>query len=315
MSKLLVIFGATGQQGGSLLNFVLNDRELSKQYSIRAITRDASSSSAEALKEKGVEIVSADTTDKPSLNAALKDAHTVFFLTVPQFDPDAKEHEITQGKAVADVAIAEKVHYLIFSTLPHVEKISGGKYTKVSGFDAKAEVEEYIRKLPIKSAFFAPGSFMQNFQSIMIPIPSYKNDGTYVIARHVSAHSQLPLIDAAGDTGKYVGAILASPDKYEGKVFCSATALYTMEEMAEIISKASGKTVVYQQISEEQFRRYLPERVGGFADLLVEMMLYQQEFGYYGPKTKELVAWAAENARGKVHTFEEYLKENPLPLN
>ena len=44
------------------------------------------------------------------------------------------------------------------------------------------------------------------------------------------------------------------------------------------------------------------------------MMLYQQDFDYYGPETKELVAWAAENAQGKVHTFEEYLTENPLSL-
>ncbi len=260
-------------------------------------------------------MVSADTTNKASLNAALEGAHTVFFLTAPTFGPNAKKLEFTQGKDVADVAIAEKVHYLIFSTLPHVEKTSNGKYQKVASFDAKAEVEEYIRTLPIKSAFFAPGSFMQNFQSIMTPQPSYKNDGTYMIARHVSPQTQLPLIDTVGDTGKYVGAILAAPDKYEGKVFCSATALYSLSEMAAIISKVSGKTVVYQQISEEQFRQYLPPYMAGAGDLLVDMMLYQQDFGYYGPDTERLVAWAVENARGKVNTFEEYLMENPLPLN
>jgi hypothetical protein len=77
-----------------------------------------------------------------------------------------------------------------------------------------------------------------------------------------------------------VGAILAEPDKYEGKIFCAATALYTVEEMTEIISKVSGKTVVHQQVLEEQFRRFLPQN--GFADLLVEMM-YQQDFGFMDP--------------------------------
>jgi uncharacterized protein YbjT (DUF2867 family) len=313
MAKLLVIFGATGQQGGSVLNFVLNDPELSKEYTIRAITRDITSAKAEALKNKSVEVVTADTTDPSSLSAALKGAHTVFFLTAPTLGPNAKQHEITQGHAVADVAVSEGVQYLIFSTLPHVERVSGGKYTKVSGFDAKAEVEEYIRTLPIKSAFFAPGSFMQNFHSMTVPQPSWKKDGTYMIARPMSPQTQLPLIDTAGNTGKYVGAILAEPDKYEGKVFCAATALYTMEEMAEIIGKVSAKTVVYQQVPEEQFRQFLPQN--GFADILIEMMLYQQDFGYYGPGTKEKVAWAVENARGKVNTFEEYLKENPLSFS
>jgi hypothetical protein len=83
-----------------------------------------------------------------------------------------------------------------------------------------------------------------------------------------------------------------------------------MEEIAQTISKVSGKIVTYEQISEETFRQGLPPWGG----MLIEMMLYQQDFGYYGPETKDLVAWAAGNARGKVHTFEEYLTKNPLLL-
>ncbi|KAI9878807.1 MAG: hypothetical protein M1830_010491 [Pleopsidium flavum] len=308
MTKLLAIFGATGQQGGSIISYVLNDAELSNQYSIRAITRDPSSSSAQALKKMDVDVVKADLTDKSALHVAMKGAHTVFALTAPTFESNAKVQEVTQGKAMADVAVAERVEYIIFSTLPHASTVSGGKYTKVTSFDAKAEIQEYILTLPIRSAFFAPGSFMQNFQQIMAPRPT--GSGAYVIARHVSPHTQLPLIDTVGDTGKYVGAILAEPDKYEGKVFCAATALYSMEEIAQTISKVSGKTVTYEQIPEDPFRQGLPP----WADVLIEMMLYQQDFGYYGPQTKELVAWAAGNARGKVHTFEEYLTKNPLRM-
>jgi uncharacterized protein YbjT (DUF2867 family) len=206
--------------------------------------------------------------------------------------------------------VAEGTQYVIFSTLPHISRISGGKYTKVAAFDAKAEVQDYIRTLPIKSAFFSPSSFMQNFQTFMGPRPS--RTGTYVINRHVLPDTQLPLIDIVGDTGKYVGAILAEPDKYEGKVFCSASAVYTMTEIAEIMTKISGKTVKFEQVPVEDFRQNL--RVPGpYVEGLIEMMLFQQDFGYYGPGTKELVTWAALNARGKVHTFEEYLTDNPLP--
>ena len=309
MTKLLVVFGATGQQGGSIISYVLNDAELSSQYKIRAITRDPSSSSAQALKEMDVDVVKADLNDKLTLNVAVNGAHTVFAMTAPTFGSDAKEREVIQGKAIADAAVEERAQYIIFSTLPHVAKVSNGKYTKVTGFDAKAEIHEYILTLPIRSAFFAPGSFMQNFQRIMAPRPT--GSGAYVIARHVSPHTQLPLIDTVGDTGKYVGAILAEPDKYEGKVFCAATALYSMEEIAQTICKASGKKVTYEQVSEDKFREGLPP----WGDMLIEMMLYQQDFGYYGPQTKELVAWAAENARGKVNTFVQYLTKNPLPMH
>ncbi|MCJ1320229.1 NmrA-like domain-containing protein 1 [Xylographa vitiligo] len=308
MSKLLAVFGATGQQGGSIVSHVLKDVELASQYRIRALTRDPSSPSAQALQKLEVEVVKADLNDDASLHDAMRGAHTVFALTVPTFGPNAKVQEVTRGKAMADIAVAEGLQYIIFSTLPHVTTVSGGKYTNVTAWDAQAEIEEYIRSLPVKSAFFSPGSFMQNFKQIMAPRPT--GSGTYVISRPVSPKSLLPLIDTAGDTGKYVGAILAEPDRYEGRVFCAASALYSMEEIAQIISKVSGKTVTFEQVSVESFRQGLPPWGG----VLVEMMLFQQEFGYYGPKTKELVAWAVENARGNVHTFEEYLTENPLQL-
>ncbi len=319
MPKLLAIFGATGQQGGSIVDFVLNDPLLSKEYTVRGITRDPSSPSAQSLKAKNVQVVSGDVTDPSSLTTALKDAHTVFALTAPSFGPDSRAREFATGKAIADAAVANGASYIILSTLPNVTALSNNKYTKVTSFDAKADVEAYIRTLPsIKSAFFAPGSFMQNFQSIMAPRPATTSTGTpgdceFVVARHVSPETQLPLIDTVGDTGKFVGAILADPDKYEGKTFCAATKLYSLADMCRIMSEKSGKTVKYVQLSKEKFREALTGQVGNYADSLIEMMSYQQDFGYYGPKTEELVAWAVKNARGKVTTFEEYLEKHPIP--
>jgi uncharacterized protein YbjT (DUF2867 family) len=49
MSKLLTVFGATGQQGGSLIDYVLKSPQLSKLYHLRGITRDASKSAALSL--------------------------------------------------------------------------------------------------------------------------------------------------------------------------------------------------------------------------------------------------------------------------
>lgn len=310
MSKILAVFGATGQQGGSVVDFVLKDAELSKAYKVRGITRDPSSKSALRLKQNDIEVVQGDVTDPPSLNAALRGVHTVFALTQPAFGPDSRSHEFATGKAIADAAVAEGVQYIILSTLPNVSKISRGKYTKVTGFDAKADVEDYIRQLPVRSAFFAPGSFMQNFQRMAV---RKNEDGEFVLERPVSPSSLLPLIDIVADTGKFVGAILADPDKYEGKTFCAATKQYSMSEIASIMADRSGKHVKYVQVSPDQTRQALSSRMGNYADVLVEMMLYQEEFGYYGPQTGELVQWAVDNARGKVTGFDEYLEQHPLP--
>jgi len=133
MSKILVVFGATGQQGGSVARYVLNDPELSKQYKVRAVTRDTTSPAAKALQDQGAEVVQADVNDAASLHAAFKGAHTTFFLGAPEFGQDAFNHEKNQGISVADIAVAEGIEYFIFSTLPHVSTMSNGKYTLVAG--------------------------------------------------------------------------------------------------------------------------------------------------------------------------------------
>jgi len=81
MSKLLAVFGATGQQGGSLIDYVLGSPELSKIYRLRGITRDSSKESAASLRARGVEVVQADLSDPKSLGPAVADSHAVFGVT------------------------------------------------------------------------------------------------------------------------------------------------------------------------------------------------------------------------------------------
>jgi uncharacterized protein YbjT (DUF2867 family) len=57
MSKLLTVFGATGNQGGSVIRTILNDPVLSKEFKIRGVTRDAKKQSSKDLEAKGVEMV------------------------------------------------------------------------------------------------------------------------------------------------------------------------------------------------------------------------------------------------------------------
>lgn len=81
MSKILTVFGATGNQGGSVINAVLRHPELSKVYKLRAVTRDPNKGSALKLKERGVEVVQADQDDLPSLREAVRGSHAVFGVT------------------------------------------------------------------------------------------------------------------------------------------------------------------------------------------------------------------------------------------
>lgn len=96
---LLTVFGATGQQGGSIIRSVLADGELSARYRLRGLTRDAKSTVAQGLSSQGVEIKQVDANgDVKSIASALQDSDVVFALTVTDYSTDTYQMELQQGK-------------------------------------------------------------------------------------------------------------------------------------------------------------------------------------------------------------------------
>lgn len=154
---------------------------------------------------------------------------------------------------------------------------------------------------------------MENFasQTFLAPQPSTDGDGTWIMKRNMNPQAQMPLIDSVGDGGKFVGAILADPDKYIGKTICAATKLYSLTEQADALAKSSGKNIVYRQVSDDELAQSLPAPA---VSIFVDYLNYINEFGYFGPKTGELVEWAAAQARGNLSTLEEYFERHPYTL-
>ena len=59
--KIIAVLGATGAQGGGLVQAILNDPD--GEFAVRALTRDPGSDKARALAEQGAEVVKADIDD------------------------------------------------------------------------------------------------------------------------------------------------------------------------------------------------------------------------------------------------------------
>ena len=68
MAPVLTVIGATGKQGGSVVNAALE----SAGYKVRALTRNVESEKAKVLAAKGVELVAADVNNKESLIRAFQ---------------------------------------------------------------------------------------------------------------------------------------------------------------------------------------------------------------------------------------------------
>jgi hypothetical protein len=151
-SKLIVVIGATGTQGGSVARTFLQEPD----WRVRGITRDVSSSASRRLQTEGVEMVSANLDQTQSLISAFEGANAIFGVTdflEPFSDPRNREklnpgqnlnewvyeYEKQQGKNIFDAAVATKgLERLVFSSLSDARKWSNGKYNQVWHFDSKA---------------------------------------------------------------------------------------------------------------------------------------------------------------------------------
>ncbi|KAL1615331.1 hypothetical protein SLS54_009112 [Diplodia seriata] len=273
MSKLITVFGATGNQGGSVIKALLADATLSKEFKIRGITRDASKPAAQALVSKGVEMTTADLSSKPSLQDALAGSHTVFLVTNYWETADAAV-ELTQGKNVAEVSKDLGVQHLIFSSLLNVSEASGGRLTHVPHFDGKAEIQRYIKASGVPCSFYLPGYFMSNYASQL----NEGDDGVVSLAYPVSAKARFPLVDIAEDTGKFVKAIIKNRDKLLGGQVYGAADYYTPEQILAEYEEVTGKKTRFVQVSNEQYKGFLPEKI---AEEMLENHLFIEDPGYY----------------------------------
>jgi nucleoside-diphosphate-sugar epimerase len=185
-TPLLVVLGATGNQGGSVVSYFLSLPDA--PYAIRGVTRDPSSSKSTALASRGVEMVAGDFDDPSSLDAAFKGASVIFTVSdywATFFSPAVREKaaasgeshgvlsreiETQQNKNIIDAAArVGTLERFIFSSLANTAKLSGGKYPYVYHFDGKALAEKYGRtahpKLWEKTNVFFAGMYLENFFS------------------------------------------------------------------------------------------------------------------------------------------------------
>ncbi|TVY82539.1 NmrA-like family domain-containing protein [Lachnellula suecica] len=163
MAQIFTIFGATGTQGGSIMEAVLKSPTLSQKYKLRGVTRDASKIPSKALGEGGVEMVEADLNDPDSVIKAAQGSALIFGVTDFHASGSASV-EAAQGRAIADAASKANA-FLIWSTLPSIVEISGGILTKAALYEGKASVDKYIKSLGIPSVSFVPASYMDLFKS------------------------------------------------------------------------------------------------------------------------------------------------------
>ncbi|KAF2187254.1 NmrA family transcriptional regulator [Zopfia rhizophila CBS 207.26] len=299
MAKLITVFGATGNQGGSVVRAILSHPELSESWKIRGITRNPNKPDARAMIGRGVEMVQADLNSRTSIIEAIKGSNAVFGVT-NYWEKASLEHEVMQGKNLADASKEAGIEHLIWSSLPYVSKITNGKLHNLHHFDSKAIVEEYITSLSLPASFVLPAYFMSNIPSSIRPSGSQ-----YSLSWLFRPTTQIPMLDVPTDFGKFVASCLANPSATLGKHTFAASGWFTPLDVCKAVENCTGAKCEYHEIPIEAYQ--------GSKELFDNLMMIH-EYEYYGPNAQEGVKRSHEVVE-KVGgcegfgTFERFLKE------
>jgi uncharacterized protein YbjT (DUF2867 family) len=274
---LISVVGATSKQGRSVATTLLK----SKQYRVRALTRNPDSAEARSLADLGAEVVVAPLGlgREKELVAAFKGADGAYLMT-PQLLPQDNA-EFVLGKQLADAAVEAGAGHIVFSTLENVEKISGG--TKFAPhFTDKALVADYIRTLPITHTFVSLAFFYTNLLEYYVP----QMDGdTLLMPIYLPEDFRAPFVDPVTATGPAVLSVLSDPQTFRGKTLPIVGDILSPREMVDTFQRVTGvKTEYRSAFKREELLKFFP----GFAanellvDELIGMVEYAVEYGYFG---------------------------------
>jgi len=308
--KVVVVFGATGVQGGSVVKAILGDPKMKADWVVRGVTRDVSKPSAKALEAQGAETVGADLNDAATLKNAVKGAYAVFAVT-NYWESKSADVEMKQGKAMADAAKEAGVQHFVWSSLLNVTELSKGALPKVHHFDSKAKIEDHVRSTGIPATYFLPGFYMSNLPGGMFRQAPPNNDWT--LGLPIPGTTPVPLLNTAGDTGKFVKGILLNREKTLGKRIYGATDYYTLNQMVEQFKELypeAGKTAKTVELPHQVFKDILgksglPEEAG---EELLQNMRLMNEFGYYGGANLDE---SHSILVDKLTTWKEFMKSAP----
>ena len=235
--RKVLVTGASGQQGGAVLNALL-----ARGHQVRALTRKPDSEWAASVASRGVEVVAGDFTDQESLVRAATGVDTIFLMTT--FMEAGIDAEIEQGLAMVEAANQANVGHLVFTSVASADKATG-----IPHFDSKFKVEEAITASGISYTIVAPVFFMENITSPWY-LPGIL-DGT--LAMPMPADAALQQI-AVETIGQFVASIIERRESVFGQRFDIASDEKTGEEVAQILSEKSGRTIGYAGFSPDALR-------------------------------------------------------------
>jgi len=290
------VIGATGQQGGGVVRAL----QAGEGFKVRALTRNP-----DKHRELAEEVVEADLDQPETLKAAFEGAHGVFLVT--NFDARARweegTNELKQATAAVRAAKDAGVEHFIWSTLPDVEAISGGKFN-APHFTGKARIDPIVKEAGFANhTFVIPPFYYQNLMGVLAP--QKQADGSVGWALPLDPDARCIHMGDISELGNIVAGAFAHPDQAgDGEYLPLVGDFMSFNGIVETLNR-QGREFSFKQVPKELFATLFP----GAAEI-AEMFSYFQAHTYLGSDSSDRIALADKIAGRQPTKFATWAQVN-----
>ncbi|QND63959.1 SDR family oxidoreductase [Mesorhizobium loti] len=235
MTETLLVTGASGQLGRSVINHLLDSLEVPPQ---RIIATTRNPENLADLAARGVTIRTADFDDTVSLEAAFKGADRVLIISTGEIDlhhgKRLKQHENA-------VAAAKKtgVSHLLYTSMPNPEPVSPILFA-----NDHYGSEQAIKASGIAYTIFRNGWYQEN---LFMALPQAIASGHW----YTSAGDGRIAHGARDDMAAAIAAGLATASNESKTYTLTGPQAYTVAEIASLVSEVTGKPLNVVPVSDE----------------------------------------------------------------
>jgi uncharacterized protein YbjT (DUF2867 family) len=289
--KLIAVIGATGNQGGAVVRALQG----AGQFRVRALTRNP-----DKHRDVADEVIEADLNRAETLQPAFAGAHGVFVVTTSWLEGT---DELTQGTVAVRAPSAAGVKHFIWSTLPDVETISGGKFN-VDHFTGKAKVDRVVNEARFASHTFVIAPFFyQNLAGALAP--REQADGSVGWALPLDPTVRCMHMGDIRELGAIVAGAFAHPDQAgHGEYLPLVGDFMSFNDIVDVLNR-QGHRFSFTQVPAEVFGTLFP----GAAEV-AEMFGYFQAHTYLGSDSSDQIALANKIAGRQPTKFSAWAKVN-----
>lgn len=236
---MILITGANGHLGSQTIDYLL-DRGISEQ--LGGLVRSEEKGSA--LKEKGVELKIGDYTDFRSMQQAMKEVDTLLLIS-----SSTMEDRVQQHRNAIQAAADEGVQQIFYTSM-----LQADKELSPMAHD-HARTEEILKKSGVPYSIYRH-TFYTEF------LPLFWGDALKTGEWRFPSGGQKINLAYRSEMAEALANGLEKPGHHKNNIYeITSLKAYSLEEIAEMMSRAAGREITYVDVPVPKFANNL-EKAG-----------------------------------------------------